>query len=137
MTNRQGVRGALTVEIPQWKTAVSSFAKVLKEIDPVESCDCNDELQTFYVGSLGVSVVPTKNVLIRPSLIYRSARRDEGIYLGKVEENTRLLICELIFTLFKDNEFILRYQHIKSRDKVTPALDYNAETVFTMFSLKY
>lgn len=137
MTNRQGIRSSLTVEIPRWNASVSSFVKVLKEIDPVESCDCEDELQTFYVASLGVSVVPVKNLLVRPSFIYRSTRRDEGIYLGKIRDNTYLFIGEMIFTLFKDNEFILRYQYIDSEDKVNPTLDYTAETIFTLFSLKF
>ena len=137
ITNRHGVMGALTVEIPRWNASVSSFIKVLKEIDPVESCDCEDELQTFYVASLGVSVVPVKNFLVRPSFIHRSTRRDEGIYLDKIKDNTYLFIGEMIFTLFKDNEFILRYQYIDSEDKVNPALDYTAETIFTLFSLKF
>ena len=135
--NRHGVRSSLTFEIPRWKSSLSSFAKVLREIEPIEPGADDDQLQTFYTASVGISVAPVENVLIRPSVIYRGTRRDEGEVLDKVKDNTYLLILEFVFTLFRDNEFILRYQKIDSEDKVDPSRDYGAETVFSLFSLKF
>ena len=135
--NRQGVRGSLTLEIPQWKSAVSAFAKVLREIDSSEPEVSEDLLQTFYTASLGVSVVPAKNVLIRPSVIYRGTRRDEEGAVSEIREDAYLFINELVFTLYKDNEFIVRYQYVDSKDKVDPSLDYTAGTILTLFSLRF
>ena len=93
--------------------------------------------ETSYTASLGLSVTPIKNVLVRPSLIYRGQRGDEEGVVRKVKDDTFLFIHEVVFTLFRDNEFIIRYQYIDSKDKVDTALDYSAETIFTLFNLRF
>jgi hypothetical protein len=146
--NREGVRGAMTLEIPRWRSSISAFAKVLNVItkaDPDEiQWDTKSDVEkkgilteTAYTASLGISIVPYKNLLIRPSFIYQGKRGDKDATVRKVDDNTYLFINELIFTVFKDNEFILRYQYIDFDDKVDSSLNYQAETIFTLFSLKF
>lgn len=146
-SNREGIRSSMTLEIPQWKSSISAFAKALKVIEKTdrEKIDPDEDpillkeklTETSYTASLGLSVTPIKNVLIRPSLIYRGQRGDEKGIVRKVKDDTFLFIHEVILTLFKDNEFILRYQYIDSSDNVNPSLDYTAESIFSLFSLKF
>ncbi|UCE18434.1 MAG: hypothetical protein JSV84_16515 [Gemmatimonadota bacterium] len=145
--NRHGIRASLTLEIPRWNSSVSAFAKIMKAIDAFdpEKADLNkdpillkkDLTETFYTGSLGLSYNPVKNVLIRPSVIYRGSRGDTKGIAREVKDDTYFYIGELVFTLHKDNEFIIRYQYIKAKDKIDPSLDYSAETLFTLFSLRF
>jgi hypothetical protein len=108
--------------------------KILREIEPTEPDTSDDNRQTFYTASLGFSIVPAHNILIRPSIIYKGTRQEN---VEHVKENTYIGVGELVFTLYKDNEFILRYQYIDSNDEIDPSLDYTAETVFALFSLKF
>jgi hypothetical protein len=138
--NRRGFRASSTLEIPGWKSSVSTFIKILKEIYPTEVDVGEDFLQTFYTASIGASVSPIKDLIIRPSLIYRGTRRDEDLttsYTEKVKDDTFIFINEIVLTLFRDNQFILRYQYIDFKDKINSVNDSGAETIFTLFNINF
>ena len=138
--NRHGLRAASVLEIPQWKSSLSAFTKVLREISSTDEDVRDDVVRTFYTASIGVTASPVENLIIRPSLIYNGTRRDEDSATANCEEirdNKLIFINEVILTVYKDNEFILRYQYVDSEDTLQPENDYRAETIFTLFSMKF